>query len=280
MKIKEYVVIGYYNNNDKSDYIVYDFIENRIIKMSADALYIINDKILNITIQNGYIQHLSKVYKFNSHKVITSKDIYIESFKERQYGEDVAKAIIHNCIFQKEERKVICIDTICDETKDKSYNSILVELKVNEGEYTLKVYRIIGNELGAITNNNLFHSIVDTNASFARNIKFINNDCNTNNKIENINNKLKLMGRDITNVEYICINNENWLIKIKVQDTIVIPKYINKIGYNLSYDLLHMAMQGKKIFVTESQLNSIKYNIYILHPSDLADFYRYKFEIY
>ena len=280
MKIKEYVVIGYYNNNDKSDYIMYDFINNRIIKMSSDALYIINDKILNITIQNGYIQHLSKVYKFNSHKGITSKDIYIESFKESQYGEDVANAIIHNCIFQKEERKVICIDTICNENKHEYYNSILVELKIDKDKYTLRVYKIIGNKLGVNLNNNIFNSIVDKNTYFNRNIKFINNDYNTNSTIENINNKLKLMGKEVTNIAYICINNENWLIEIKAQDKIVVPKYINKIGYNLSCDLIHMAMQGKKIFVTESQLNSIKYNLYLLHPLDLNDFYRYKFEIY
>lgn len=283
------------NNEEDSDkthimkYIIYNFKNKTVHLLTENAMEKASDYILNME-YNNYVQLLTPVcfcypkrtiYKpklnDDSIKVFKTGKIIVEVLEHFIFGEKCVEIKIHNTgpiksnKKIKPEKEIISTERInTDYNKRKLYNDVLMikEYITETSTLSIKLFNIYGvsnEKIGNSSENEL------SNVLYKRElVKTVANNKDINNVIA----KAKAIG--INEVDVSCIEDDKNIILLSDNPKrIYLNANANKYGFDYTLDIVSSSIKEKLEF-TESQLESIKYNTFIV---DLNHTYKENGEI-
>lgn len=281
----KYVAIAWYKqpNSQKMKYLLFDTSSFEIKLVSEEALALIHNQVLNIHYEE-YIDHLTPVWRFYPKDSFTfsKTDISIKYEVKEEFGQKYTYIKIDNIMKKTSDTRIMVTELIVPEIKNDEYNlynGLVIQgysgcdyENKNENSYIIEIRKKIGFRVDKSNSDGN-----SSNFMFKRGFTNVNLNNEVNQHLLNRNNKIRLLGKDIINYEYI-ENNGIWLIKMDLdkEKDIQIPSCIDYIGYNLFAQLLKRVSNNKRnmvLSVNKKQLDSMKYSISIA-PS--VEFFGFK----
>ena len=257
----QYLAIAWITYEDKTDYILYDFYKLKIVRLSSEAVKLISNKIINIELDNDYLDHLTVIWRFT--KYSRYNEISIEEIS-RSF--DRIKIKINNILYKEDAEQVVLFERI-NSTEYTLYNSVTLRLYCNGNIAELEIHNGYGvgtSEVAAFTYKLFSEDIIESNRKlFHKNIINVNNTTDLMEYVEAYDNKRLLVGKPESKISLLDINNRIYLINMfydKITDKpLILPSKATDIGVSAGDRLIDLIKTGAKgdVIVTEQQRDSL-----------------------
>lgn len=279
---------------ETADFVVFNHCTETIEYMGSKELksnlrYVLNIGLdglnkLNFTKHSFFAFRTYEDYDFDSDKIVFKRDgIIAEQDVEELYGEKIHTFTFYNVkklyspvyytIVEKDvynvklrESKKSFYSLKANYKTRTFYNSTLLTIDMLDNKLVVKLYPMYGN----ITNK---YEYLDQ-LTHKRNYLVVNNDETINKRLDAIRVKSKILGVDEETLIYYKNDNNSVVL---IYGSLLYLKYINKIGYNLTSDILDYMIENTgsdiKIALTKEQLNSMKYNLHLKDKMNLYGYY-------
>lgn len=258
----QYLAIAWITYEDKTDYILYDFYKLKIVRLSSEAVKLISNKIVNIELDNDYLDHLTVIWRFT--KYSRYNEISIEEIS-RSF--DRIKIKINNILYKEDAEQVVLFERI-NSTEYTLYNSVTLRLYCNGNIAELEIHNEYGvgtSEVAAFTYKLFSEDIIESNRKlFHKNIINVNNTTDLMEYVEAYDNKRLLVGKPESKMSLLDINNRIYLIYMFYDKTtdkpLILPSKATDIGVTAGDSLIELIKTGSKgdVIVTEQQRDSLK----------------------
>lgn len=258
----QYLAIAWITYEDKTDYILYDFYKLKIVRLSSEAVKLISNKIINIELDNDYLDHLTVIWRFT--KYSRYNEISIEEIS-RSF--DRIKIKINNILYKEDAEQVVLFERI-NSTEYTLYNSVTLRLYCNGNIAELEIHNGYGvgtSEVAAFTYKLFSEDIIESNRKlFHKNIINVNNTTDLMEYVEAYDNKRLLIGKPESKMSLLDINNKIYLIYMFYDKTtdkpLILPSKATDIGVSAGDRLIDLIKTGAKgdVIVTEQQRDSLK----------------------
>ena len=257
----QYLAIAWITYEDKTDYILYDFYKLKIVRLSSEAVKLISNKIINIELDNDYLDHLTVIWRFT--KYSRYNEISIEEIS-RSF--DRIKIKINNILYKEDAEQVVLFERI-NSTEYTLYNSVTLRLYCNGNIAELEIHNGYGvgtSEVAAFTYKLFSEDIIESNRKlFHKNIINVNNTTDLMEYVEAYDNKRLLIGKPESKMSLLDINNRIYLIYMFYDKTtdkpLILPSKATDIGVSAGDRLIDLIKTGAKgdVIVTEQQRDSL-----------------------
>lgn len=257
----QYLAIAWITYEDKTDYILYDFYKLKIVRLSSEAVKLISNKIINIELDNDYLDHLTAIWRFT--KYSRYNEISIEEIS-RSF--DRIKIKINNILYKEDAEQVVLFERI-NSTEYTLYNSVTLRLYCNGNIAELEIHNGYGvgtSEVAAFTYKLFSEDIIESNRKlFHKNIINVNNTTDLMEYVEAYDNKRLLVGKPESKMSLLDINNRIYLIYMFYDKTtdkpLILPSKATDIGVSAGDRLIGLIKTGAKgdVIVTEQQRDSL-----------------------
>lgn len=274
-----YIAVGWYSERCNQNveigilnrYIIFDSITYEVKVVSDKALKLMNNQLLNID-YDEYINHLTPIIRFMpKHSGIRFRDIDIKHEIKEEKGHKYTVIEIHNIsnhIIQTNKfiDKYLIVTNKQDEDTIALYSGYIIDGKYeDDGTYVITIKKKVGYDHYSRDKNSADKV---ENFMFKRGFLRVNSNSNVNLQLKQRDDKLKLLGKEAIEYEYI-EDDGIWLLSMGLEhsDNIQIPICMDYISYNFTNDLLKLVSGTKRkvtVYLSESQIQSIRYNVSLM----------------